>query len=68
MTIEELKQAHTEQTEAIKQKSSELSGSSIFRRADINSDLHLMHFTLAHIENELEAKGFKGVINGRWVH
>lgn len=68
MTIEELKQAHTEQTEYIKRKSSELLGSSVFRRSDINKDLHLMHLNLIDIEDELFAKGFKGLINGRWVH
>lgn len=68
MTINELIKYHAEQTEAIKQKSAQLLGASIFRKADINSDLHLMHFNLVHIEDELASKGFKGLVNGRWVH
>jgi hypothetical protein len=68
MTINELITYHAEQTEAIKRKSSELLGASIFRKADINSDLRLMHFNLVQIEDELASKGFKGMVNGRWVH
>jgi hypothetical protein len=68
MTINELIKYHTELTEAIKQKSVQLCGATVFRKCDIKSDLHLMHINLVHIEDKLDSNGFKGLVNGRWVY